>query len=113
MGAYTRLHSLAKLDGRRKEAWLMARVREELTAHVGGNPSVSQRLLIERAAILTLRLSLLDQKIVDGEPLTQHDNNYVIAWNRTLTRLLTTLGLEAANSAPPRLSDILAKEDVA
>jgi hypothetical protein len=48
----------------------MRRVRAELITHCGGNPTAVQRALIERAAILSLRVEQLDAKIVAGEALT-------------------------------------------
>src|ERR1700686_337783 len=80
VGAYSRAGSLWKLDGRTKEAMLMRRVRAELLAHIGGNPTVTQRLLIDRAAILTLKAAQIDLKILAGEELTTHDNQHALAW---------------------------------
>jgi hypothetical protein len=56
IGPYSRPLALAKLDGRTREAALVRRVRAELTAHVGGNPTFPQRMLIDRAAVLALRM---------------------------------------------------------
>src|ERR1700674_1928317 len=80
----TRYGRLIKLDRRTKEATLMRRVREELTAHCGGYPSATQRALIERAAILSLRVEQIDAKILAGEALTLHDSNFALAWNNAL-----------------------------
>jgi len=44
IGPYCGPLTLAKIDGRRREAALMRRVRAELTAHVGGTPSFPQRV---------------------------------------------------------------------
>src|SRR5436309_1690459 len=74
--AYRNASGLAKLDGSTREALLIARVRAELRAHVGGNPNPVQRALIERAALLSLRVAQLDAKILAGETLTLHDNNH-------------------------------------
>jgi hypothetical protein len=108
VGAYSRAGTLWKLDGRVKEARLMNRVRAELIAHVGGRPSATQRLLIERAAILSLKAAQIDLKILAGEELTQHDNQHALAWLNSLRRTLVALGAEA-NTAdkPPSLTDYL------
>jgi hypothetical protein len=98
---------LSKLDGRTREANLMKRVREELYAHVGGKPTTTQRLLIERAVILSLRVAQIDAKILAGEPLTTHDSNFALAWNNALRRTLVALGSGAAARAPT-LADHLA-----
>jgi hypothetical protein len=100
IGPYSGPLTLAKLDGRTREAALMRRVRAELTAHCGGNPNAVQRALIERAAILSLRVAQLDAKIVAGEALTLHDSNFALAWNNALRRTLAALGLEPARAEP-------------
>src|SRR5262249_49763616 len=100
---------LAKLDGRTREAALMRRVRAELTAHVGGEPTVTQRLLIERAAILSLRVAQLDARILTGELLTQHDNQHGLAWNNALRRTVVALGLYPAVTKAPTLAEAMAE----
>jgi hypothetical protein len=95
IGPYSRPAAIVELDGRTKEALLMARVRDELTAHVGGNPTAVERILIERAVMLSLRCAQLDIKIMSGEVLTQHDNSHALAWNNGLRRCLVDLGLKA------------------
>ena len=52
IGVYSRQPALRKLDKRTREAGYMAWVRADLIAHVGGNPTVVQKMLIDRAAIL-------------------------------------------------------------
>jgi hypothetical protein len=85
----------------------MQQVRKDLTSHCGGNPSVTQRLLIDRAAILTLKVAQIDRRILTGESLTLHDSNYALAWNNALRRTLTALGVKSADSPAPTLSDLL------
>jgi hypothetical protein len=100
IGSNSRPVALAKLDGRTKEAALMRRVRADLIAHVGGLPTVTQRLLIERAVVLSLRVAQIDAKILAGESLTLHDSNFALAWNNALRRTLVALGIEPARSRP-------------
>jgi hypothetical protein len=109
IGPYSRPFALAKLDGRTREASLMRRVRAELTAHCGGSPSATQRALIERAVILSLRVAQIDAKILAGEALTLHDSNFALAWNNSLRRTLVALGQPAAQKAPT-LADYLANK---
>ena len=78
----------------------MARVRKNLVEHVG-SPSFVQRLLIERAAVLMLRLALFDQKIVDNEPIPLHSDQWIIAWQNSLTRTLVALGVKPEAAAQP------------
>jgi len=115
LGPYNRNITLAKLDGRTKEAALMRRVREELTAFVG-RPDPVQRQLIEGAAVLSLRCAQIDAKILVGEELTLHDNNYSVAWNNCLRRTLTALGVKPSKPGrrgPPVSLDHLFVGDAA
>jgi hypothetical protein len=47
---HSRPDKLQIVDGPLAEAKLMARVHEELTQHLGGKPSATQRILIDRDA---------------------------------------------------------------
>jgi hypothetical protein len=49
--------SLGKLDGRSAEGRVVRQLEAELTEHVGGSPSVAQKLLIER--IIKMRWQLV------------------------------------------------------
>ena len=95
LGPHSRSTSLARVDTRTREGRLLRDLRAELTAHVGGSPSVTQRLLIEQALELKLRIELMNQKTA-GELPTLHDRNYYISWTHALTRTLAALGLEPA-----------------
>jgi hypothetical protein len=105
IGPYCGPSTLAKLDGRTREAALMRQVRAELTAHCGGHPNAVQRQLIERAVVLSLRVAQLDAKILAGEALTLHDSNFALAWNNALRRTLVALG---AGAGPALAADPLA-----
>ena len=108
IGPHSRPNVLAKLDGRRREARLMQTVRAELTEHVGGNPSATQKALIERAAWLTLHVSLMDQKLIEqgeGSTLSEHDSRQYLAWSDSLQRILRDIGLLQRKRDPEHLSD--------
>jgi hypothetical protein len=98
IGAYCR--PLAELDGRTREATLMRRVRAELTAHCGGALNAVQRALIERAAILSIRVAQVDAKIIAGEALMLHVSNFALAWNKALRRTVAALSLEHGAAKP-------------
>ena len=55
-----------QIDGRSREGRFLRAAEAELIAHVGGEPSFGQRILIRRAARAMLRLELLDAKMADG-----------------------------------------------
>jgi hypothetical protein len=103
---YTKPATLLKLDQRTREARLMRETRADLVKHVGGQPSATQRALIDRAVRLTLQLHLMDAKQADA-PLTEHDGRTYLAWCNTLTRLMRQLGLEGAKASRPSLRDYL------
>ena len=100
---------LKTIDGRRREARIVAATKKALIEHIGGNPTAPQMMLIEQCAILTLRLRLLDRRNGRGE-LTEKAAREYLCWNNALTRTLSVLGLQptAAAAAPPSLADFLA-----
>ena len=100
LGPYSRSATLAKLDRRSKPARLMASLRRELIAHVGGKPSVTQTLLINQACALQLRLALMDAETDKVGAMTERDQVQYLAWSGSLQRVLNQIGLTAA---PPQM----------
>jgi hypothetical protein len=100
-----RVTAAGKIDGRTKEAALLRRVRAELTAHLGGSPTIEQRALIERIAILRLRLHRLDLDLAAGRPV---DDLFHLACCNSLSRLLRRLG-PPAPPPQPTLAEHLAR----
>jgi hypothetical protein len=101
--------ALAKLDQRTREARMMRDTRAELTAHVGGHPSATQRALIEQAVQLQLRLAVMDRSFAEaGGTMTAHDSRTYLAWSNSYSRLLRQLGQKAAAERGPSLADYLA-----
>ena len=109
IGPHSRPKKLALLDGRLAEAKLMREVQAELTAHIGGNPTVTQRMLIERAATLTLRIRLLDRLTLSDAGLSEKNAREAVCWENALRRTLTTLGMKAAADRAPSIKDFIAK----
>jgi hypothetical protein len=60
-GPYSRL-DLPTFSGKTREGAFLRGVRAELVKHVGGRPSATQAALIEAAAQLRLRITLMDRK---------------------------------------------------
>ena len=112
IGPYSRPDSLAKISGRTREGRIVRGVRADLTAHLGGKPSATQRVLIERAAMLTLRIALMDAKASDGR-LSEKDGREYLAWTNTLTRLMRQLGLKGTAQQPRTLAEHLANKAAA
>src|ERR1700735_4999748 len=69
--------------------------------HCGGSPSATQRMIIDPAAMLTLRLHLMDRQVVQNEVMSERNGRKHLAWSAALTRLLRQLGLEGAADKPP------------
>lgn len=101
------------MDQRTREARIMAKVRADLSVHVGGKPSATQNALIERAAWLTLHVALLDAKMTAPSSLTEHDSRTYLAWSASLVRTLRTLGLQGAPLPIETLDDIRARHAAA
>jgi hypothetical protein len=108
IGPGSRPERFAKLDGRTRLAKLSKTLRSELTAHVGGNPSATQSMLIGQAVQLQLHLALLDKQTADGVEMNGHDSRYYLAWSNSLARLLTRIGMKAAPVPKATLADHLA-----
>ena len=80
----------------------MRRMREDLTAHVGGSPSATQKALIERCATLSLHIELMDERRLKiGGQMTDHDSRQYLAWSNSLERDATTYdyGTKATGSS--------------
>jgi hypothetical protein len=99
VGPYSKPNRIAVIDGRLAEAKLMARIRRELTQHVGGKPSAAQRILIDRAAALSLRLHLMDRESARFGEMSERNGRQYLAWSNSLSRTLSLIGLTAA---PPQ-----------
>jgi hypothetical protein len=84
------------------------RFAPELVEHVGGQPSATQRGLIERAVWLSFRVAQLDAKMVRSASFTEHDSRTYLAWSNALGRCLRELGLKPASALARSLADVLA-----
>jgi hypothetical protein len=104
--------ALAKLDQRTKEARLLRETVGDLTRHVGGHPSATQRALIERAAWLTLHVAQLDAKAAATGGMTDHSARQYLAWSNSLTRTLRELGLKGPAERAPTLAEVIAAPEL-
>src|SRR3954452_11231336 len=80
-------------DGRSAEAQYLRRIRDELRQHVGGSPTIAQRLLIDRVAHTALRLHALD-----CEPMLPKNADY-LDLTRLLADLLAQIGAQMESSS--------------
>jgi hypothetical protein len=96
VGPYSRL-DLPTFSGKTREGAFLRGVRAELVKHVGGRPSATQSALIEAAAQLRLRISLMDRRFSETRTQTEHDSRTYLAWVGSLGRLMQRLdGLQPA-----------------
>ena len=85
----------------------MKEIRQELTQHLGGSPSATQRLMIDRVAMMMLRMELMDREAMNGTPMADHDQRAYLGWANSVSRMLRHLGLKGADGKAPTLSDYL------
>jgi hypothetical protein len=80
VGPYSRPGRLQAIDYRTSEGQLLTQIRSELTQHIGGKPTAPQRILIDRAAMLVLRITLMDK--VQAQNAFMSEKNYAgkVSW---------------------------------
>ena len=78
----------------------MRRIENELAAHLGGNVTVPQRILINRLSVDLLRLELLDGE-VGMCALTERDVRTSQVLRNSVRLALRDLGLEAVAAPAP------------
>jgi hypothetical protein len=99
IGPHSRPYRLAKLDGRTREAKLLGTIRADLTEHFAGQPSATQKLVIDQAAQLALRLALMDRRLAEGGVQSEADSKTYISLANSYARLMSRLGLKNGNAA--------------
>ena len=90
----SRPSSLTKLDGRTKSARLIRDMRADLVAHVGGSPSATQRVLIERAVRLAAHLDRMDAEAFDAGGMSEHARKQYLAFDGAMRRAMLALGMD-------------------
>ena len=103
--------ALLKLDRRTREARMLATVRRDLTAHVGGKPSTTQRALIERCCMLSLHMALMDERSLSAGRMSDHDARTYLGWSNTYARTIARLGMKGTPAPAPSLADYLGEGD--
>jgi hypothetical protein len=109
LGPYSKPSALTSIDGRCRIARTVREFAHELSAHVGGNPTPAQRVLIREASVKNAKLGMLVDKILDDEGIDlDMATRCYLAWSNSLRRDLETLGLQAPEQKLPQLSEFLA-----
>ena len=95
-------HLLPLPSGRTGEGRRLRELKAGLLAHVGENPTVTQRILVNRAVSLQQHLTAMDRRFVDsgGQMLSEHAGQQYIAWSNAMLRTLIALGLEKPKPSP-------------
>ena len=97
------------IDGRSTIGRYMRDLEQQLIAHCGGSPSITQRLLVDRLIRTTMQLNNLDQKLMSGDNWTDHDSRTHGGLINRQRLLLRELGLKDADKPKPlSLADYLA-----
>lgn len=109
VGPYSRIRGgIKRLDKRTKAARHIAAVKAALVQHVGGHPSVTQAALIDRAAVLSLRLALMDAQTGPDGAMSEKNAREYLCWSNAYTRLMGQLGPGVGSvAAAPTLADYL------
>jgi hypothetical protein len=111
LGPYSTKHALTSIDGRCRVALTMREFTRELEAHVGGNPTPAQRVLIREASIKAARLAMMTDAILDRDaPDFDLMTRCYLAWSNSLRRDVEALGLKAPEQKIPQLGQFLAAQ---
>jgi hypothetical protein len=109
VGPYSRAHLLSSVDCRSQIGRYIRDLAAELAAHVGGDPTPAQRVLIKEAAIKSARLGMLVDKIFSSAELDfDLATRVYLAWSNSLRRDLEALGLNRPEQRVPGVADFLA-----
>jgi hypothetical protein len=96
-------------DGRSATGRYVRDLEQQLVAHCGGAPTITQRLLIDRLVRTTIQLNGLDEKLLAGDGWTDHDSRTHGGLINRQRLLLRELGLVRAPApSGPSLAEYLA-----
>ena len=90
------------LDLRTQEGRYARDICDGIAADLGGAPNAAQQVLCQMFALKILRVQLLVQKILSGETVNRHTENYALAWMNSARRDLETLNVLAVLPSCPQ-----------
>ncbi|HUA81239.1 MAG TPA: hypothetical protein VL997_12755 [Dyella sp.] len=102
--------SLKKLDGRSREARYRRDLRAELMRHVGNAPSATQEVLIDIAVDTAFEIEAMKARRGDDGTLSLHDHRAMLAYQNTLRRTMTALGIKGAAQRGPDHAAVMAEK---
>ena len=97
-------------DGRTWLGRFISGMERQLVEHLGGSPSVTQRLLISRLIRIIIQVDLFDEKLVAAEKgegtWTSQDTRVYGGLQNALRLTARELGLQPAGAKPPSLAEL-------
>ncbi len=109
LGPHSRRLTLGRLDLRTSEGAFAKAVRDALASHLGGELTAPQQLLVSAAAIKSLRLELMVQRILAPDALDAGQDGKFLAWANSLRRDLEAIGIARKPPRVPTLAEHLAR----
>jgi len=94
-----------RVDKRTQIGRMIAELREGLIEHVGGSPSITELILIDRICSKVVRCRLHEMNILSGEHMGSRD--YFLALENGLRHDLKALGLKSKGKPIKGLSEYL------
>lgn len=85
---------------------MVRQLEAELVQHVGGSPSIAQRLLIERIIKIRWQLELFETKLAEGS-WTAHDSRTYGGLSNAFRLAIRELGVKPAKGRPPSLDEVV------
>jgi hypothetical protein len=110
VGPFSKRLSFAMLDLRTQEGRYARDICDGIAADLGGAPNAAQQLLCQMFALKVLRVQLLVQKILSGETVNRHTENYCLAWMNSARRDLEALNVLTVPSHLQSLFDLDVRE---
>lgn len=101
IGPYSKPDCVLNADRRTREGAYAKAVRDNLTAHVGGEPSAAEQLLIDSTTVLAVVTSIMGNAILEDSADAPARTATFLAWNNTLRRNLEALGIKSKAKALP------------
>jgi hypothetical protein len=89
-----RKNRFRQIDGRLYEGKLERRTVRDLTAHLGGDLTAPQQILVEQAAKLVVVLDILAVEMITKGDVGDFTSRRYLAWVGHLRRTLEALGLQ-------------------
>jgi hypothetical protein len=94
------------LDLRTQEGRYARDICDGIGADLGGAPNAAQQILCQMFALKVLRVQLLVQKILSGETVNRHTENYCLAWMNSARRDLEALNVLAGPPSERSLFEV-------